>query len=96
MFEEADDCLTRHAKVGGYLLGLWGIPPTVIDAVARHHDGPDALLSPVAHAVTLAEQIALEVTDAPRPRPEDVEQMRKLAQERSSMVGTRDSEEGRT
>jgi HD-like signal output (HDOD) protein/CheY-like chemotaxis protein len=26
-----------HAEVGGYLLGLWGLPPTVVEAVAYHH-----------------------------------------------------------
>ncbi|PKN09405.1 MAG: two-component system response regulator [Deltaproteobacteria bacterium HGW-Deltaproteobacteria-8] len=26
-----------HAQVGAYLLGLWGLPPEVVQAVARHH-----------------------------------------------------------
>jgi HD-like signal output (HDOD) protein len=26
-----------HAEVGGYLLGLWGLPYPVIEAVANHH-----------------------------------------------------------
>jgi HD-like signal output (HDOD) protein len=26
-----------HAEVGGYLLGLWGLPYSVIEAVANHH-----------------------------------------------------------
>lgn len=30
-----------HAEVGGYLLGLWGIPQDLTDAVTHHHDhGP--------------------------------------------------------
>lgn len=29
---------TTHATVGAYLLGLWGLPETIIDAVACHHD----------------------------------------------------------
>lgn len=28
----------RHAPVGGYLLGAWGIPPGVVEAVTVHHD----------------------------------------------------------
>jgi putative nucleotidyltransferase with HDIG domain len=28
---------TTHAEIGAYLLGLWGIPPSVVDAVSRHH-----------------------------------------------------------
>lgn len=34
-----------HAEVGAYLLGLWGLPPTVVEAVAHHHD-PAALPQP--------------------------------------------------
>jgi HD-like signal output (HDOD) protein len=27
-----------HAEVGGYLLGLWGLPGPIVDAVTWHHD----------------------------------------------------------
>jgi HD-like signal output (HDOD) protein len=27
-----------HAEVGAYLLGLWGLPSAVVEAVAFHHD----------------------------------------------------------
>lgn len=26
-----------HAEIGGYLLGLWGLPVQIVDAVANHH-----------------------------------------------------------
>ena len=26
-----------HAEVGGYLLGLWGIPPPIVNIVSHHH-----------------------------------------------------------
>jgi HD-like signal output (HDOD) protein len=26
-----------HAEIGAYLLGLWGLPPAVVEAVAYHH-----------------------------------------------------------
>lgn len=26
-----------HCEVGGYLLGLWGLPETIVDAVTHHH-----------------------------------------------------------
>ena len=29
--------LTSHAEVGAYLLGLWGLPDPVVEAVAYHH-----------------------------------------------------------
>jgi HD-like signal output (HDOD) protein len=28
---------TTHAEIGGYLLGLWGLPDSIVDAVCRHH-----------------------------------------------------------
>ena len=27
-----------HAEIGGYLLGLWGLPYAIVEAVANHHD----------------------------------------------------------
>lgn len=30
-------CHASHAEVGGYLTGLWGLPDTVVRAVAYHH-----------------------------------------------------------
>lgn len=43
-----------HADVGGYLLGLWGLPDTVVDAVAQHHapraDASEIDLVTVVHA----------------------------------------------
>lgn len=35
---EAEQLGLTHAEVGAYLLGLWGLPPQVVHAVARHHD----------------------------------------------------------
>lgn len=47
---------TTHAEIGAYLLRLWGLPLTLIDAVARHHDAepPDAADNPVTAALTAA------------------------------------------
>jgi putative nucleotidyltransferase with HDIG domain len=49
---------TTHAELGAYLLGLWGMPYSVVEAVARHHD--PALLEPardrVASALLLADR----------------------------------------
>jgi HD-like signal output (HDOD) protein len=49
-----------HAEVGAYLLGLWGLPNPVIEAVALHHRPADATLlrfSPVV-AVHVANSFA--------------------------------------
>ncbi len=40
-----------HAEIGGYLLGLWGLPGAVVDAVAWHHDPigcPEPVFGPLA------------------------------------------------
>jgi HD-like signal output (HDOD) protein/CheY-like chemotaxis protein len=28
---------TSHAEMGGYLLGIWGLPPSIVEAVTFHH-----------------------------------------------------------
>jgi HD-like signal output (HDOD) protein len=45
---------STHAEVGGYLLGLWGLPPKVVHAVGHH-------LEPVAGARTFDAAAALYV-----------------------------------
>ncbi len=37
---------TSHAELGAYLLGLWGIPDSVVEVVAFHHE-PSALIENV-------------------------------------------------
>lgn len=34
----------NHADVGGYLLGLWGLPVPVVEAIALHHQPEETLL----------------------------------------------------
>jgi HD-like signal output (HDOD) protein len=37
-FEAEEELLgTSHAEIGAYLLGLWGIPNLVVEAIAHHH-----------------------------------------------------------
>ncbi len=44
---------SSHADVGGYVLGLWGVPAVIVDAVLGHHDlGRDP--SPLSAAVHVA------------------------------------------
>ncbi len=47
-----------HAEVGGYLLGIWGLPTAVVEAVAFHH-GPSRASEPVREVVA-----AVHVADA--------------------------------
>ncbi|MEP7383928.1 MAG: response regulator [Gemmatimonadota bacterium] len=39
---EREEFGVTHAQVGAYLLGTWGLPLAVVDAVLRHHDLPAA------------------------------------------------------
>jgi HD-like signal output (HDOD) protein len=56
-----------HAEVGGYLLGLWGLPDLVVEAVTFHHrpdQNPQPGFSP-AVAVHVANAFAHGQTAAP-------------------------------
>ena len=44
---EVDEARIDHAKAGGFLLGLWGIPEPIVDAITYHHE-PSA--APAEHA----------------------------------------------
>jgi HD-like signal output (HDOD) protein len=59
--------------VGGYLLGLWGLPVTVVEAIALHHC-PKRTASPAFGALTAvhaANFFEHERADAPRPNAEN-------------------------
>jgi len=63
----------NHASVGGYLLGLWGLPVTVVEAIALHHC-PRQTASPAFGALTAvhaANVFEHERADAPRPNAEN-------------------------
>jgi HD-like signal output (HDOD) protein len=52
----------NHAEVGGYLLGLWGLPVPIVEAIAHHHDpshGPSRAFSPLT-AVHVGDVLANE------------------------------------
>lgn len=40
---EQQDLGTTHAEVGAYLLGIWGIPDPIVEAIAYHHRPTDSL-----------------------------------------------------
>jgi HD-like signal output (HDOD) protein len=56
-----------HAEIGAYLLSLWGMPKTVVDAVCWHHhplQGGDAILGLDVLAIThIADALASEHAD---------------------------------
>jgi HD-like signal output (HDOD) protein len=63
-----------HADVGGYLIGLWGLPVPVVEAVALHHCPSRAMQTPFSpltsvHAANVLElQRPESVNGAPAPR----------------------------
>ncbi len=68
-FEAEEEILgISHAEIGAYLLGLWGIPNLVVEAVAHHHhpariphSGFDSSI-----AVYVADLLAHELEDHPQ------------------------------
>lgn len=60
---EARDSCVSHALVGAYLLSLWGLPSSVVEAVAFHHT-PERLAGALFDAA-----IAVHVADALAIRP---------------------------
>jgi HD-like signal output (HDOD) protein len=63
---------SSHAEVGAYVLGIWNLPYTVVEAVARHHTAP--LMEPTelnpCLAVHVADALAHEVAPGPVPTHE--------------------------
>jgi HD-like signal output (HDOD) protein len=47
-----------HAEVGGYLLGAWGLPLPIVEAVAYHHS------LPAARSARMDAVLAVHVGDA--------------------------------
>lgn len=66
---ELDQFAASHADIGGYLLGLWGLPQDLIEAVALHHDPGDhdvAQFTPLTavHVANALVHLGREVLDA--------------------------------
>lgn len=56
---EMDTVGAHHSDLGAYLLNLWGLPFSVVEAVSRHHDAtllPQRKMDPT-HAVCIADAI---------------------------------------
>ncbi len=52
---------TSHAELGAYLLGLWGIPDSVVEIVAFHHE-PSALIENVLASACNSSVKSKEIT----------------------------------
>ncbi len=62
---------SSHDRVGGYLLGLWGLPSVVVEAVSLHHSPSSAVHSKFGAltAVHVADFFAHQYVSSPRPVP---------------------------
>ena len=54
-----------HAEVGAYLLGVWGVPIAIVEAVARHHD--PSPVTDVAGGVVPFVHVAQALADGREP-----------------------------
>ncbi|MBC8002306.1 MAG: HDOD domain-containing protein [Opitutaceae bacterium] len=72
---------SSHAEVGAYLLGLWGLPNPIVEAVAFHHqpvDGPNSPFNLVI-AIHAANLLDHEMSGQAGPvRPEDLEYLTRM------------------
>jgi HD-like signal output (HDOD) protein len=71
--EQAEAGIT-HAEIGGYLLGLWGLPYPIVEAVALHHSprNVEQLRFDLLAAVHIADLLANEAVQG-RNADEDIE-----------------------
>ncbi|MFN8389434.1 MAG: HDOD domain-containing protein [Bdellovibrionota bacterium] len=74
---------TTHSEVGGYLLGLWGLPNAVVEAASHHHglaEQGSADHQPqdfsILSALQIAEQLASTTNFAAGESVENFEQLR--------------------
>ena len=63
--QEAERCVlgTSHAEIGAYLLGLWGMPNTLVEAIAHHHTPELVGVTRFNTLSALAVALALSGTD---------------------------------
>ena len=56
-----------HPEVGAYLLGLWGLPDSIISAVALHHNSWECFLEGIQPVTAVAGADILDHTDGDNP-----------------------------
>jgi putative nucleotidyltransferase with HDIG domain len=63
-----------HAEVGAYLLGIWGLPYFIVEAVANHHEPArvDDAVFGVLGAVHVADALAHALVDGSNVEPDPV------------------------
>jgi HD-like signal output (HDOD) protein len=64
---EREEFGVTHAELGGYLLGLWGLPDPIVEATAWHHHPPSA--APRGSSALSFVVAANVLASVPRRRP---------------------------
>lgn len=62
---------STHAQVGAYLLGLWGLPDSIVEAVAWHHE--PAQVKPASFSPLIAVHVASILHNRRQPTASPVE-----------------------
>lgn len=83
---QAEECVfgANHASVGGYLLGLWGLPVPVVEAIALHHHPSESTikvfcpLTAVHVADSLIQGANRALTETIPPAPMDLAYLEEL------------------
>lgn len=87
---------TSHAQIGAYLLGLWGLPSSMVELVANHHaqpEGDPTQNDPITRVLYLVEHMPLGVNriedqfDESTTEPEILEQLAVTLEDHSSWFG---------
>jgi HD-like signal output (HDOD) protein/CheY-like chemotaxis protein len=72
-----------HAEVGAYLVGLWGLPDSIVEAVAFHENPSDAPVGgfgslTAVHVANYFDKIIRDPENAARVPPADLDYLRSL------------------
>lgn len=59
---------SSHADIGGYILGLWGVPQSIVEAVVGHHELPEnaTVLTAgvhIAHRIVAGEDVSARAAE---------------------------------
>lgn len=73
--EERSRFGASHAEIGAYLLGLWGIPYDLVEAVAHHHSGPSSNEFGLNEVMFAAEALAEEAEGNSQDRLDEAAQL---------------------
>jgi putative nucleotidyltransferase with HDIG domain len=80
-----------HAHVGAYLLGLWGLPDPIVEALAYHHEPERSAHDAFAPLTAVHAANALQHQQHPNPEPGEVQP---LSMDYLKSVGCADSAQG--